>query len=286
MTGHRGDHPRTIDDVDFGQLYREHFDASGSREKPPEAWDDRADDLSREMEGSPYVDELLRLVDLTGCRTLLDVGCGPGTIALALAPRLDRVYGLDYSRGMLDAMMRNAAARGLGHVEPILRSWEEPWDDVPACDLVVASRSTLVRDMEDALARLDAKAKRRVCLTSLVGGRFVRADVLALLGRERPAYPDYIYILNLLHRMGRHPRLDHICAGRRSDESQGLEQLVKRVEFSLGSLSENERQRLEGWYREDPDRAERGREPYRWAFVSWETGERGLARGENAPART
>jgi len=125
--------------------------------------------------------------------------------------------------------------------------------------------------MEDALARLDAKAKRRVCLTSLVGGRFVRADVLEVLGRERPSYPDYIYILNLLHRMGRHPRLDYIRAGRRPEESQGLDQLVKRVEFSLGALSENERQRLEAWYREDPERASRGREPYRWAFVSWET---------------
>ena len=271
MTKDGGDRPRTIDDVDFGRLYREHLAASGSREKPPEAWDARAADLGRELSGSPYVDELLRLVDLTGCRTLLDVGCGPGTIALALAPRLDRVYGLDYSRGMLDAMTTHAAARGLGNVEPILRSWDESWDDVPACDLVLASRSTLVRDMEDALARLDAKAKRRVCLTSLVGGRFVRADVLALLGRERPAYPDYIYVLNLLHRMGRHPRLDYIRAGRRPDEKQGFDQLVRRVEFSLGAVNEEERQRLEAWYREDPERAERGREPYRWAFVAWDT---------------
>ena len=210
-------------------------------------------------------------MDLSGCRTLLDVGCGPGAIALALAPRLDRVYGLDYSRGMLAAMMMQAAARGVGNVEPILRSWDESWDDVPACDLVVASRSTLVRDMEDALARLDAKAKRRVYLTSLVGGRFVRADVLALLGRERPAYPDYIYIVNLLHRMGRHPRLDYIRAERRPDERQGFDQFVRCVEFSLGALSPEERERLETWYREDPDRANRGREPYRWAFVSWET---------------
>ena len=271
MTKDGGNRPRTIDDVDFGRLYREHYAASGGREKPPEAWDARAADLSRELSGSPYVEELLRLVDLTDCHTLLDVGCGPGTIALALAPRLSKVWGLDFSRGMLDAMTRHAAARGLGNVEPILRSWEEPWDDVPACDLVLASRSTLVRDMEDALARLDAKAKRRVCLTSLVGGRFVRGDVLALLGRERPAYPGYVYILNILHRMGRHPRLDYIRAGRRPDERQGLDQLVRRVEFSLGALSEDERRRLEAWYREDPDRAERGREPYRWAFVSWET---------------
>lgn len=59
MTKIGADRPRTIDDVDVGRLYREHFAASGSREKPPEAWDARAADLSCEMEGSPYVDELL-----------------------------------------------------------------------------------------------------------------------------------------------------------------------------------------------------------------------------------
>lgn len=275
MTDGDGKRLGTILDVDFGRLYRQHFAASGGRAKPPEAWDARADDLSRELEGSPYVDELLRRVDLAGCRTLLDVGCGPGTIALALAPRLERVWGLDYSRGMLEAMTRHAAARGLANVETILRSWEEPWDDVPSCDLVVASRSTLVRDMEDALARLDGKARRRVCLTSLAGGRFVRADLLALLGRERPAYPDYIYVVNLLHRMGRHPRLDFIRAGRRPDEKPGFDQLARRVEFSLGALTAEERGRLEAWYREDPGRAGSGREPSLWAFVSWETGEAG-----------
>jgi len=270
-----GGRPRTILDVDFGRLYREHLAASGGREKPPEAWDARAAELGRELGGSAYAEEFVRRMDLSGCRTLLDVGCGPGTIALAVAPRLDRVYGLDYSRGMLDAMTKHAAERGLGNVEPILRSWEESWDDVPACDLVVASRSTLVRDMEDALARLDAKAKRRVCLTSLVGGRFVAAGVLEVLGRERPAYPDYIYIVNLLHRMGRFPRLDYIRAGRRSGEDRTPERLVSRVEFSLGALSAEERERLEAWYRADPERVARGQEPYRWAFVTWETGEPG-----------
>lgn len=88
--------------------------------------------------------------------------------------------------------------------------------------------------------------------------------------RERPSYPDYIYVVNLLHRMGRHPRLDFIRAGRRSDEEPGFEQPARRVEFSLGALTPEERARLEAWYREDPARAGTGREPSCWAFVSWE----------------
>lgn len=50
-------------------------------------------------------------MDLSGVTTLLDAGCGTGTIAPALADRMARVYGLDDSRGMLAALMNNAAGR-------------------------------------------------------------------------------------------------------------------------------------------------------------------------------
>lgn len=260
----------TILDVDFGRMYRDHLAASGRRVKPPEAWDARAAEMSLETEGS-YVTEFVHRMDLSGCATLLDVGCGPGTIALAVADSLTRVYGLDYSPGMLNVMMANAAARGLGNVEPIERAWEDDWSDVPACDVVVASRSTLVNDMADALARLDARANRRAYLTSLVGGRFVQADILETLGRTSPPLPDYIYILNILYRMGRHPRLDYIRAERRSVAGPGLDSFVRQVAFSLGELSPAEKERLAAWYWADPERAHRGGASRCWAFVSWET---------------
>ena len=269
----RGEEERmtTILDIDFGRLYREHFAASGGREKPPEAWDARAAELSREAAGSPYVDEFVRRMDLSGCTTLLDAGCGPGAIALAVAGRLARVWGLDYSRGMLTALGENAAARGLGNVEGILRAWEDDWSDVPACDVVVASRSTLVRDMEDALSKLDAKANRRVYLTSLVGGRFVPAEILEALGREHTPLPDYIYVLNILYRMGRHPRLDYIQTGRRRPVAPDLDALVRQVAASVGELNDAEKERLSAWYQADPQRARLVDTPRRWAFISWET---------------
>lgn len=68
----------TLADIDFGALYREAHEA-GLR--------------------APQV------------RTLLDVGCGTGAIALAAAPRLGRVYGLDFGQATLHALEANARAR-------------------------------------------------------------------------------------------------------------------------------------------------------------------------------
>mgnify|MGYP005849240541 FL=1 len=257
-------------DIDFGELYRSHMAVAGGREKPPEEWDARAESMGQMTGQSRYVAEFVGRMNLDGCETLLDVGCGTGAIALALAPRLQRVNGLDYSQGMLEVLMRNAQTLGIGNVAPIHRAWEDDWADVPVCDVVTASRSTTVMDMADALAKLDAKARHRVYLTSLVGGRFIDAEIAELLGRARPALPDYIYIVNILYRMGRHPRLDYIENDNRLAGAQTLDEFLRKVAFSVGELSEAERARLAGWYAAHPERAQQGGEPFRWAFISWE----------------
>ncbi|MGQ9860847.1 MAG: hypothetical protein ACUVSD_02400 [Thiobacillaceae bacterium] len=168
--------------------------------------------------------------------------------------------------------MRNAQTLGIGNVAPIGRAWEEDWADVPICDAVTASRSTMVMDMADALAKLDAKARRRVYLTSLVGGRFIDAEIVELLGRKKPAFPDYIYIVNILYQMGRHPRLDYIESDNRLAGAQTLDEFLRKVAFTLGEVSDDERARLIEWYNAHPERARRGGQAYRWAFISWEVG--------------
>lgn len=48
-----------------------------------------------------------------GSGRLLDVGCGPGSVALALAPLFEAVVGLDPDQAMLDEAARHAAAAGI-----------------------------------------------------------------------------------------------------------------------------------------------------------------------------
>lgn len=54
--------------------------------------------------------------DLPPGGRVLDVGCGPGHLLLALAPRFDEAVGLDISPGMLDRAAANARAAGLERI--------------------------------------------------------------------------------------------------------------------------------------------------------------------------
>ncbi len=60
-------------------------------------------------------DAFVRSLNLDGKGRLLDVGCGPGTVTMLLAPLFEAVTGLDPDQEMLACASRAAAGRGIGN---------------------------------------------------------------------------------------------------------------------------------------------------------------------------
>ncbi|MFT7773731.1 class I SAM-dependent methyltransferase [Roseateles sp.] len=267
-----------LDDIDFAALYRQHLREHGITPRPAEAWDARADGYARNSRQSRYVADFLARMDLRGADTLLDVGCGPGTLALPLAQRLGltgltgrkgHVVALDYSRPMLERLRLDAAAESVDNIIPMLRAWEDDWSDVPVCDIAIASRSTLVGDLGEALRKLHAHARLRVYLTYLVGGHFVDPEIDALLDPAPPPMPDHFLVLGALHRMGIAPRIDFIDTPSRLAGCEDFEAFIQRLAWAHGPVTGAARQRLQAWYEADPQRAAAGGRPMRWAFIAW-----------------
>lgn len=261
----------TLDEIDFAALYREQMQRAAWAPRPAEVWDSRAADYRRSSGASRYADDFIGRMDLAGARTLLDVGSGPGTLALPLARRLVAVLAIDSSEQMLKALREQAAEAGVANVATLHRAWEDDWDDVPACDIAVASRSTAVADLGAALEKLVSRARLRAYLTYLVGGHFIDVDILRLVGSEPPPLPDHLLLLGMLHRMGIRPRVDYIETPSRLAGSADFDDFTQRVAGSTGSFDEAARARLRRWYEADAERARAGGAPMRWAFVHWET---------------
>ncbi|MFN7972301.1 MAG: hypothetical protein U0166_08120 [Acidobacteriota bacterium] len=115
---------------------------------------------------------------------------------------------------------------------------------------------------------MNDKARRRVYLTHIAGGHFIDPAVLRVLGRTLLSLPDYIYVLNILHGMGIHPRLDYLEADGPLGATKGFEDLAARLAWSLGELEMEELDRLRVWH--DGAGGEIRFAPLRWAFISWE----------------
>lgn len=73
-------------------------------------------------------DAIASALSLDGSGRLLDVGCGPGSVALLLSSLFEAVVGVDPDRGMIEEAERQADRRGVGNAEwHVLRA-----EDLPA----------------------------------------------------------------------------------------------------------------------------------------------------------
>lgn len=260
----------SLHDIDYAERYRQHMRRALTHPKPPGAWDKRAADMGQRATSGAYGEAFLARVDVSGARSLLDVGCGPGILCLPLAAQLEVVYALDYSPGMLAQLQDNARQRAVDNLKPVLRAWEEDWSDIPRCDILLASRSGLVADLDATLDKIHRHTRLRVYFTQLVGGQFIDPALTRFLGINRPAFPDHIYLLNLLHQRGINPRLDYIETPSRLAGCADFATFAERLAWSLGELNDEQRRRLQDWFEADPHRAQKGGAPMRWAFLAWD----------------
>ena len=95
---------------------------------------------------------------------VLDVGCGGGAAAFAVAPPATRVIGTDRQGDMLKLFSATAKHRGIA-ASAHAGSWPEIAGDVPAADVVVCHNVLYnVIDIADFVTALDAHARRRVVI--------------------------------------------------------------------------------------------------------------------------
>jgi SAM-dependent methyltransferase len=98
--------------------------------------------------------EVAARLPLTKTHALIDLGTGPGLLALGFAPYVGRVTGVDPEPGMI-AAARDAAARAAQALTLIEGKAETLADDIGRFDVVTIGRALHWMDRDAVLARFD-----------------------------------------------------------------------------------------------------------------------------------
>ena len=253
-----------FEDIDFAGMFREiqRERKKEDRKAKQERWDKRAPSFLSPKKSS-YTKTFLDKMTLFKDDEVIDFGCGPGTIALEVAPVVKSVLGCDISRGMLDQLENNARNLGLTNIEAKQKAFEDSFDDLPECDVFIASRSLDVADIEDILKKIIYKTKRSVYLTYKVGKYFFGKEISEVLG-VAPA-PDYILVLNILYNLGVNAKLDFIRYEDTRLDSTSFDEFIQKVSWYCGEPSSEQKRELEKIYNKREHKDTMG-----WAFISFD----------------
>jgi SAM-dependent methyltransferase len=272
--------PSLFDSIDWGEAWKE---AQEKRRKPDNSgfWDGRAPEFAKKSGLSAYSKAFLEYAALEPEETVFDMGCGAGTLSLPLARAGHTVTAVDFSPKMLEALQESMATEGIKSIRTIQASWEDDWKaaNIEPADVAFASRSIAVRDLRAALIKLDAMAKRRVCLT-LSAGTAPRHDPLLweALGRETIRDGDYIYCYNILYQLGIIPEC-RIITTNKTDSYKTFEEACASIRRALGTTTPEEDVLLEAFCTKHLTRTTDSEGcslwardydlPVDWIFISW-----------------
>lgn len=245
-------------------------------------WNERADNFGKGGDNTrrqKKVDDVFSLLKEAGFspkgKKVLDIGCGPGTLAIPLAKKGAKVTALDVASGMLDRLKATIKEEDLS-IMPVEASWYSADIDKLGFrknfDLVIASMTPAVRDLE-TFDRMMACSKKycyysnfikrdmgsgnaHMAIHSILGESSSRPDKghgdpdHGPAGHEHGGGPGMVYPFMYLYTLGYHPllKLNHASRHEEMAWSEAADNMIGRME-KRRPLTADQKKKIRGYYK-------------------------------------
>lgn len=170
--------------------------------------------LKNSIKNPQRVQFIFENLPLSSNLKVLDIGSGPGTIAVPIASQVEHVTAIEPSPGMADVMEEYAAEKGVKNLEIIRKKWE----DVDLSknlkgpfDLVFAAYSLGMQNLSESIRRMCEISSKWVYIFWISGIPSWEKGLVELwpkLHNEKFGYtPQADIIYNVLYSMGIYPNI-------------------------------------------------------------------------------
>ena len=221
----------------------EEFWAERLENKVNKDWDKAAPGFYKRTRKDDYQDALFDKLILDENDSVLDVGCGEGSVTIPIARRVKKVIGLDSSPKMLEYLEKRALDNKIDNIETILKPIEEiKYDEIGDVDVVVCSRSLNgIIPIREVLMELDKIANKYVFIT-IFGpeNKKIEKDFDKELGIKTEDFPDYNYFFNILFNMGIYANIERFDLNNYR-EYDSIEDAMDNGKFRLDLYSDDEK---------------------------------------------
>lgn len=209
-------------DIDWNEVWKarqQRHAASSKSEDTTHNWD-RKKNAERYNAGSkgefdPRVKMTLAGLAISRQSRVLDIGSGPGTLALPLAPLVREITAVEPGKGMVGLLKENMRKERINNITCVEKRWEDvdiALDLDTPYDIVLSSLALTMEDLRSSLAKMDAASSRYVYIFWFADPPFwewMYIDLWPALHGE-PYYPgpkaDCLF--SVLYQMGIYPNVE------------------------------------------------------------------------------
>jgi len=220
--------PPACADPDWNEVWKQQQDLQESSK----LHEDKSHDWSKKENAERYdtnargeyeerVKYTIASLGVTRDMRVLDIGAGPGTLAIPLAPLVAEITAVEPGAGMVGVLTARAEREGIRNITCVQKMWEDvdiATDLQGPYDIVIASLSLTMHDIRDALRRMDAACSGSVHLFWFVDMPFwerMSADLQGPLhGRPYHPGPKADCLFGVLCQMGIYPDITMMTLGK------------------------------------------------------------------------
>lgn len=259
-------------DVDWTKFWAEKLS-----KKVDKDWDKAAPGFFKRTKKEDYYNALFDRLILDENDTVLDVGCGEGSVTIPIAKKVKKVIGIDSSPKMLEYLEKRARDEDASNIETILKPIEEiSYDEIGDVDVVVCSRSLNgIIPIEEVLCELNRIAKKYVFIT-IFGpeNKKIEKDFDEELGIKTEDFPDYNYFFNILFNMGIYANIERFDL-QNYREYSSIEEAMDNGKFRLDLYSDSEKELLKDYlkriltYDEESEKYYNIKDKADWIIIWW-----------------
>jgi len=220
--------PAPACDPDWNEIWKERQrrqESSKIAGDPSHNWDKKENaeryDANARSEYDDRVQRTIASLPLSRDSRVLDIGAGPGILALPLAPLVRNVTAVEPGAGMIEVLKKHAERDGIRNIACVQKTWEDvdPASDLSLpYDIVIASLSLTMHDIREALTKMDAICSGSVHLFWFADMPFwerMNADLwMPLHGREYYPGPKTDCLFGVLYQMGIFPDVTMMPMGK------------------------------------------------------------------------
>ena len=189
----------------------------------------------------PRIAKMLEDLTADQCKRILDIGAGPGILAIPLAKKAEHVTAVEPAAGMIQRLQEVMQDQNISNLTVVEKRWEDvnPESDLQSpYDAVVCSFALGMDDVRAALEKMAAVCNKTVYLywfaEDVSWNKHYKELYPLLHGREFSSMPDSYVLMNVIRQMGYKPEATPFSYESNSAFS-GLEEAVDfyRVRYNV-----------------------------------------------------